>query len=138
MGSIQVESNQRRDKKNQRTKRTLNKMKPNQLRQLIREEVKKLSEKNFDAQDTALNFSNTAPNTPPGATAGVPPTKHVPIQKIIKDLEDRRTDIQQIDTADELYDYFETMINLLSPKVRDGQNIKSAFRKIYPLVMKDN
>lgn len=79
-----------------------------QLRQLIREEIKNVSK-----QD-----------------------KYTSLQNIEKDLEDRISDFKQLDTPDELYEYLKMMINLLSPEVKDGENFKSAFRKMYFVVMK--
>lgn len=82
-------------------------MTKSQLQQLIREEIQSL----------------------------VPQNEPSSIKNIRKDLADRDLDLVQLDTVDELYKYIQMMINLLPSEVKDGENFKTAFRKIYADIM---
>jgi hypothetical protein len=88
-------------------------MNKSQLKQLVKEEVQNVLKK----------------------------TTHSPVKSIRKEIQYMlktrpllQINFQQLNTTNELYEYLETMLDMLPPEVRNSEQLKLAFRKLYPIV----
>jgi len=88
-------------------------MKHSQLKQIVKEEVQNVLKK----------------------------TTHSPVKSIRREIQYMlkarpllQVNFQQLNTTDELYEYLNTMLDMLPPEVRDSPQLKLAFRKLYPMV----
>ena len=71
--------------------------------------------------DMAMNFSNTAPNTPPGATAGTPPKKEdTNVKTIMTRLKPLVAQLRANDTTNEFVDLLKAMIDLIQSINKDA------------------
>ena len=71
--------------------------------------------------DIAMNFSNTAPNTPPGATAGTPPKKEdTNVKTIMTRLKPLVAQLRANDTTNEFFDLLKSMIDLIQSINKDA------------------
>jgi hypothetical protein len=85
------------------------------------------------ASDIAMNFSNTPPNTPLGATPGTSPKKDINIQTIIKRIAPLIPQLKSNDTTIEFVDLVKAMIELIQTTNKESltdQEILTALRKI--------
>jgi hypothetical protein len=83
--------------------------------------------------DIALKYSNTAPNTPPGAKAGTPPkgpkTSDVTtLKNLISNNTTLINKLQTVNNNQEVIDFFTYILTTLNPKIA-GVN-KMALKKL--------
>lgn len=81
-------------------------------------------------QDIALEFSNTAPNTPPGATAGEKPkTSDVTsLTKLITSNTSLLNRLKTVNNNNEVIEFLTYILNTINPKIT-GVN-RSTLKKI--------